>query len=103
MTDGDALPPYTREVEAMGLADAARVFVDSLAPEQRAFWDRIVIAEETPSQPPRLPEAVVFAVFLRRGRYVSFPVPEAVLRDSAPIALWMERAAREQWEREDGA
>lgn len=99
----DERPPYTAEVEAMGLADAARAFVDALTPARRAFWDRIMVAEETPSPSPRLPEGVLFAVFLRRGRSVSFPVPEAVLRDSAPLSVWLERAARDQWEWEQGA
>jgi hypothetical protein len=94
----DVSVPYDRDVEAMGLAPAAEAFVAAIAEDRRAFWDRILITAETPSQPPRLPEEVLYAVFLRRERYISFPVPEAVLRDSAPLSSWMERAARTQWE-----
>lgn len=90
--------PYTDRIWMMDLAEHAERFVASIPAECLAFWDRVLVAEKTDVQEER--DDTVYVVFLKKSRYWSIPIRDALLRDPEPAlpAALVERQARRSCE-----
>jgi len=82
----DAEPRYCdTRLWMEGKEDACRQVIEAMPAEQRQRWKRILFSRENPNGPAR--EGLLYAVFVREGRWTSLPLTDELLEDGEAVSL----------------